>query len=133
MERNVVGKYGGAIVSGVAVALLAQLFALMLGAPGEGWMDPFNFSLTLFIFYPVVFVRLKAGGGGEWIAIDLALLAAAVALDFLLARQAFGENEQDFLNAMADTYVTHAWIGLWLLWQALTIKLIIKGILPPRR
>ncbi|MEA3016904.1 MAG: hypothetical protein QOI38_1626 [Sphingomonadales bacterium] len=119
------------IVAGLVVAALAQMLGLLIGGAGHGWGQPFLFSPALFVAYPVVFLRLRAPGTLAWT--DVALLAAAGGLDMLLVRATQAEGTRYFDAVMAMPPIPHLWLALWLLWQALTVKILVSGIFFPRR
>jgi len=119
------------IVVGLAVAALAQLLALLVTGAGHGWGQPLRFSPALFVAYPIVFVRLRSPGTLAWT--DVALLAGAGALDLLLVRQTGIEGSEYFHSVMAMPPIPHLWLLLWLLWQALAVKILVSGIFFPRR
>ncbi|HYG28700.1 MAG TPA: hypothetical protein VD887_00640 [Allosphingosinicella sp.] len=125
MQRNAL------IVVGLAVAALAQLLALLVTGAGHGWGQPLRFSPALFVVYPIVFVRLRSPGTLAWA--DVALLAGAGLLDLLLVRQTGIEGSEYFHSVMAMPPIPHLWLLLWLLWQALAVKILVSGIFLPRR
>jgi hypothetical protein len=125
VQRNAV------IVAGLAVAALAQIVALLVTGAGHGWGQPLLFSPALFVAYPLVFLRLRSPGTLAWT--DVALLAAAGVLDLLLVRGTAAEGTEYFHRVMAMPPIPHLWLALWLLWQALTVKILVSGVFFPRR
>ncbi|HEX8363986.1 MAG TPA: hypothetical protein VF603_01725 [Allosphingosinicella sp.] len=125
MQRNAL------IVVGLTVAALAQLLALLVTGAGHGWGQPLRFSPALFVAYPIVFVRLRSPGTLAWT--DVALLAGAGLLDLLLVHQTGIEGTEYFHRVMAMPPIPHLWLLLWLLWQALAVKILVSGIFFPRR
>lgn len=119
------------IVAGLVLAAFAQMLGLLITGAGHGWAQPFRFSPALFLAYPIVFVRLRAPGTLSWM--DVALLGAAGVLDMLLVHQTRIEGTEYFRRVMALPPIPHLWLLLWLLWQALTVKILVSGIFFPRR
>lgn len=125
MQRNTF------IVAGLVLAAFAQMLALLITGAGHGWGQPFRFSPALFLAYPIMFVRLRSPGTLAWT--DVALLAAAAALDLLLVQQTQIEGVEYFRRVMRLPPIPHLWLLLWLLWQALTVRILVSGIFFPRR
>jgi hypothetical protein len=119
------------IVAGLAVAALAQMMGLLITGAGHGWGQPLRFSPALFFAYPLVFLRLRAPGTLVWT--DVALLVAAGVLDMLLIRATQAEGTEYFHRVMGMPPIPHLWLALWLLWQALTVKILVSGVFFPRR
>ncbi len=124
---------GSAIALGLVVALLAQFLAFFMMGAGHGWLQPSSFSPALFIVYPIVFVRLMAPDELPSRALDLLVLAVALVLDVMLVKATQAEGIQYFHRVMALPPLPHLWLLLWLLWQILTMKLIISGLANLRR
>ena len=112
---------------GLATALLTQFIGLGMTGAGHGWIAPFYFSMPLFLLYPAALIRaFRSGRGG--MAIDLALLAVALALDLLLLRNIFGEENRYFhtLWGRFPGFVL-LWIALWAGWQALALIALLRN------
>ena len=119
------------VFAGLCIALLAWGLAWLVAGGGHGWVAPVEYSLYLFILYPVVLLR--AGGWGPSApALDLVLLAAAVLLDFALAAGTWKNEYQYFMRDPAHP-ITLIWIALWLGWQAVTIANVVRRLKQARR
>lgn len=103
----------GAVLSGVALAALAQMLALGMTGAGHGWITPFLFSATLFLLNPIALLRLAAGQT-RTIKIDVLLIAAALILDGALYVMTVREGVEYFWRVTPLNWV---WLGFWSLWQ----------------
>jgi len=98
--------------------------AWAMNGAGEGWVEPFLFSLALWILLPVTFIKVSKGQRrGENSALDRKLLWAAALLDTLLIAMTLLDGGENFGRAMkfVPAYV-YIWILMWLSWQIIAIR-----------
>lgn len=103
----------GAVLSGVALAALAQMLALGMTGAGHGWITPFLFSVTLFLLNPIALLRLTAGQTRS-ITIDVLLIVIALILDGALYVMTVREGAEYFWRVTPFNWV---WLVFWSMWQ----------------
>ena len=115
---------GAAILAGFVLAGLAMYSALLLAWGGEGWNEPANCSLILFIVYPVALARMVDAERMS-VRIDVVLLLVAALFDAYLVLSTWFDGYRYFHRVLSSTHAAPiAWAALWFLWQLLTVATI---------
>jgi hypothetical protein len=119
MSREDLFGKAPAVLVGLLLAGIAQYAAwsLTLGYGGEQdivWLQPFFYSLILFIAYPVVLARIASPAPRR--AIDLGLVGVALLADLLLVIQV-ATNDGNYPAIEFMLGWSYVWIVFWLYWQ----------------
>ncbi len=114
---------------GIVLGLAALFFAFFLTGAGHGWAAPFVYSLALPFAYPAVLVRSRAGAR-NWIVLDIAVVALAIAADVGLIRDAISYGAERSPHPDHTLPGIHKsvlpmfliWLALWLFWQFVAVR-----------
>ena len=127
----------GPAALGIFLTAAALFLAFFLTGAGHGWGAPFLVSMPLLAVLPIALVRSRTGKrtGMAW---DIGLVFLAVAADYYLIGNAIGFRESagrvpgEFLVPGVHRSVFPMfllWLGIWLFWQWLAIRTLMRHFL----
>ncbi len=122
------------VALGIVLALIAIFLAFFPAGAGHGWGAPFFISIPLLAILPIALIRSRTAtrSGMAW---DIGLVLLALAADYYLIGNAIGFRESvgrvpsEFLVPGVHRSVFPMfllWLGIWLFWQWLTIRTLVR-------
>src|ERR1044072_8335458 len=114
-----------AAIAGVITAVATQFLAVMISGGGHAWVEPFFFSVAMWVMFPLMFIRVEQHRTGSDMlpALDWLVLLLAIVLDALLVSATierdepwlpmFGTGTERFVQVFRmDPVLPALWIAL---------------------
>lgn len=120
-------------LTGIGLAVLGLALGFLLAGLGHGWVSSLFFSILLLAAWPAVLLR-DIAPARKWLSLDLAIVAMAAAADIALVLYTMREVESAgwrilyFPGDPVRFVVTAAWLLLWLGWQYLALRCVLRDL-----